>query len=443
MSDETFSIETPIFDPATAEARFTYRLGALTFTEELKFPPLPKGAPIDHPVFKRLLALTAAVLGVSYFKLKAPLEIEAPELAFTETERALILDIYENGMGEFYARNALNRFGKLSLATGLAKAPLPPIRLKDRALSLVGGGKDSLVSISLLDAAGIEFAPFAVNPKGPIFESVTRLNRIPVFVRRLLDPEMIRLSRESGYYNGHVPATAINSLIAALAAVLFGYNRIVLSNERSASEGNLEFDGRPVNHQYSKSWGFEKMLSVVIKDMTGGGLDYFSLLRPYSEARIAELFARTSRFDDVFSSCNRNFTIERNKGPLWCGECPKCHFVFLILAPWMDKDRLTAIFRQNLLDRPAHLASFRDLTGLTGHKPWECVGEILEAAASVYRVSQNGEWASDAIPKTLRPELEAFYGARRLQSAWVELMRDGGEHLIPPDLFRAVNAHAA
>ncbi|MEX0627947.1 MAG: hypothetical protein WD230_04860, partial [Cucumibacter sp.] len=168
MSDETFSIETPIFDPATAEARFTYRLGALTFTEELKFPPLPKGAPIDHPVFKRLLALTAAVLGVSYFKLKAPLEIEAPELAFTETERALILDIYENGMGEFYARNALNRFGKLSLATGLAKAPLPPIRLKDRALSLVGGGKDSLISISLLDAAGIELAPFAVKPKGPI-----------------------------------------------------------------------------------------------------------------------------------------------------------------------------------------------------------------------------------------------------------------------------------
>jgi hypothetical protein len=68
---------------------------------------------------------------------------------------------------------------------------------------------------------------------------------------------MIRLGRQPGYYNGHVPSTAINSMIGALTALLFGYNRIVLSNERSASEGNVEFDGREANHQYSKSLAFE------------------------------------------------------------------------------------------------------------------------------------------------------------------------------------------
>lgn len=442
VNDEKFVIEAPVFDSATASARFGYGLGALRFVEELKFPPLPSAAPVDHPAFARLMALAAAALGVSYFKLRAPLFIDASALGLTGPERDLVLDIYENGMGEFYARNDLHRFGKLQLIAGDAAAA-EPIALPDRALALIGGGKDSLVTISLLDAAGAEFSPFAVNPKGPIFESVTRLNRIPVFVRRLIDPEMIRLSTEPGYYNGHVPATAINSAIAAMAAILFGYARIVLSNERSASEGNLEFDGRLVNHQHSKSYAFEKLMRAVLADVTGGALDYFSLLRPYSEARIGALFARTSRFDDVFSSCNRNFTIERNKGPLWCGECPKCHFVFLILAPWMDKDRLIAIFRHNLLDRPENLDSYRQLTGLAGQKPWECVGEILEAAASLWRLVRTAEWADDAVPRALRTELQSFYGADKLETAWAASMRDADDHLIPEDLFAAVNAHAA
>ncbi|HUV33060.1 MAG TPA: hypothetical protein VMW31_05765 [Devosiaceae bacterium] len=442
MTDEKFIIERPVFDPETAEARFGYRLGAHRFEELLGFPPLPAGAPAVHPVFARLLALTAATLGVSYFKLRAPLLVEAPDLGFTDAEKALIVDIYENGMGEFYARNGLKRFGRLTLAAGSA-GPLPAIALQDRALALIGGGKDSLVSISLLDAAGIEFAPFAVNPKGPIRESVTRLNRIPVFVRRLLDEKMLKLANEPGYYNGHVPATAINSMIAALAAVLFGFDRIVLSNERSASEGNLEFDGRTVNHQYSKSWEFEQRIAATLRGVTGGALDYFSLLRPYSEARIASLFARTDRFDDVFSSCNRNFTIERNKGPLWCGECPKCHFVFLILAPWMTRERLTGIFRQNVFAKPEYLDSFRELVGLAGQKPWECVGEILEAAASLWRAGKIPDWAGDVIPATLKPELEGFFGAGKLDAAWADLMADGGEHQIPADIAGAVNAHAA
>ena len=35
---------------------------------------------------------------------------------------------------------------------------------------------------------------------------------------RTLDAEMIRLGKAPGYYNGHVPSTAINSMIAALCA---------------------------------------------------------------------------------------------------------------------------------------------------------------------------------------------------------------------------------
>src|SRR5690606_3465533 len=206
------------------------------------------------------------------------------------------------------------------------------------------------------------------------------------------------------YYNGHVPSTAINSMIASLAALLTGHSRIVLSNERSASEGNLVFDGREANHQYSKSLGFERRMAATLSGATGGALGYFSLLRPYSEARIAQLFARQTRFDDVFSSCNRNFTQIPHQGPLWCGACPKCHFVFLIFAPHMTRERLVGIFGSNLLDVPGKGPAYRELAGLVGHKPWECVGEILEAAACLWRVADDPEWRDAAVVKALKPE---------------------------------------
>jgi hypothetical protein len=231
-------------------------------------------------------------------------------------------------------------------------------------------------------------------------------------------------------------------MIGALAALLFSYDRIVLSNERSASEGNAQHDGREVNHQYSKSLDFEVRIAAVLAAATGGALGYFSLLRPLSEAAIARLFARETRFDHVFSSCNRNFRYNGHDGPLWCGECPKCHFVFLILAPVMDKDRLIGIFGKNLLAESKNEHSFRELTGLAGQKPWECVGEIEEAAACLHQLTQRPEWENEPIVSKLRPELLAQYGSARLESALEELMTPSAQHHLPPELARKVLAHA-
>jgi hypothetical protein len=444
MSDERFEIARPRFDAETGLARFQYRLGALAFVETLQFAG-PAPVPLGYAAaFEKLLHLTAIVLGVSYFKLRAPLVIAAPDLPLTAAERAFVLDIYENGLGEFYARNGLRRFGRLTVEAPEDPRPdhtMPD--LPDRALVPIGGGKDSLVSAELLAAAGVDFAPFAVNPKGPILSSVSRIARPPVYVTRALDAGMIRLSTQPGYYNGHVPSTAINSMIAALAAILFGFDRIVLSNERSASEGNVSFDGREANHQYSKSLDFERRIAMVLSDATGGKLGYFSLLRPFSEAKIARLFARETRFDDVFSSCNRNFRLAGHDGSLWCGQCPKCHFVFLIFAPVMAKERLTGIFGANLLDRPDNEASFRALTGLAGQKPWECVGEILEAAACLFALTRRPDWRDDAIVARLQPDLVRQYGEARLDAALIELMADSSDHLIPAFLAQKVMGLAA
>jgi hypothetical protein len=435
--DEHFIIEKPEFDGRTA--RFGYRLNDLGFTEVLDYP---EGGTAATPAFGKLLELTAYVLGVSYFKLRAPFAIVS-DLPLTPAERAFALDVYENGLAEFYARNTLERFGRLTIDAPAETRPAERPALPDCTLLPIGGGKDSLVSVQLLEAAGLDFTPFAVNPKGPIVSSIEAIGRPPLFVRRTLDPQMIRLGKEPGYYNGHVPSTAINSMIGSLAALLFGYDRLVLSNERSASEGNVSFDGREANHQHSKSLDFERMIAGVLGEATGGALGYFSLLRPYSEAKIARMFARQTRFDRVFSSCNRNFTIEPHQGPLWCSECPKCHFVFLVLAPTMDKDRLVGIFGKNLLDRPENETSFRNLTGLAGQKPWECVGEILEAAACLHVLSRRPEWQKDTIISKLSGDLLNQYGRAKLESAYEELMTDSDEHLIPEAIADQVSAHAA
>ena len=441
MTDQ-FLIERPTYDPAAGVAEFSYGLDGKRFTERLVFPVGADVAASQSGSFLKLLDLTAVVLGVSYFKLKAPFEITAPNIALTEAERAFAIDVYENGLGEFYARNNLQRFGKLVLHTphDVKTYTSPPLR--DRTLLPIGGGKDSLVSVDLLSHVGVGFSPFAVNPKGPILTSIDKIGTAPVYVTRTLDTEMIRLSKEPGYYNGHVPSTAINSMIASLCALLYGYNQIVLSNERSASEGNVEFDGRETNHQYSKSLGFELLIASILSDATGGALKYFSLLRPYSEVRIASLFTHETKFDHVFSSCNRNFRLAGHDGPLWCGECPKCHFVFLIFAPFMPKDRLLSIFGKNLLDEPANEGSFRELAGLAGQKPWECVGEILEAAACLYTLTRHSDWHQAAVVRAVKADLFSQYGEPALQIAMAECLTDSHDHHIPPALAAKVAAYA-
>lgn len=438
-----FLIDKPSFDPASGIATFRYGLGELRFVETLTYPAGGDARAAASESFAKLLDLTAIVLGVSYFKLLAPEIIRAPEIALSVDERAFAIDIYENGLGEFYARNDLKRFGRLAIAAPAETRPAPEApKLRDRVLLPIGGGKDSLVSVQLLEHAGIDYSPFAVNPKGPIVTSVETIGKAPIYVQRVLDAEMIRLSKEPGYLTGHVPSTAINSMIGALAALLFSYDRIVLSNERSASEGNAQHDGREVNHQYSKSLAFEQRIAATLAAATGGALGYFSLLRPFSEATIARIFARETRFDRVFSSCNRNFRYNGHDGPLWCGECPKCHFVFLILAPVMDKERLLGIFGKNLLAEPGNEHSFRELTGLAGQKPWECVGEIEEAAACLHLLAQRPEWADEPIVSRLKPDLLAQYGEARLESALAELLTPSAEHYLPPELAEKVIDHA-
>ncbi|MGJ8527122.1 hypothetical protein [Maritalea sp.] len=433
-----FSILRPEFNIETGEVKCHYRLADHEFTERLELGIGFGEDAAKTDAFARTLDLAAAILGVSYFKLLAPKQIDASELKLTLAAQSLIKDIYENGLGEFYARNDLHRFGQIKYHFRTTENTSAEAPSQTNALVLIGGGKDSLLSVNLMEDAQWNFTPFAVNPKGPILSSIDRIDHEPLFARRYLDQKMLKLNQEPGFFNGHVPSTAINSIIAALVAQLYGNNHIILSNERSASEGNLEFDGREVNHQHSKSLNFERLFADALQSVAGSSIRYFSILRPFSELQIGALFAKGTRFDGAFSSCNENFKQDATGPAKWCGNCPKCHFVSLIFAPFMTPDRLTCIVGKNVLDDEGKLAPMRDLSGLTGHKPWECVGEILEAAAALYKLSSQPNWQDAIVVKTLKPELETFYGAQKLRTAWNDAMTPSGEHAIPKNLHSLI-----
>ena len=375
---------------------------------------VPRCRPPDERVsFDAAIVALHVAAGVSYYKAFVPHKVDFGRHALTPAQLAFFQRLYRSGLGEFGFRNNLDIADRVDFlkhadadaprgvpgsgdGSATDSLPLEPAGAFKPATSFgraSGWRQDSLVSVEILRAAREPMVLFAVNPKQPIHDCA-RASGLPFLsVTRQLDSALFDLN-SAGAYNGHVPITAIVSLIAVAAAFVRGYDTIVLSNERSADEGNLIHDGVEVNHQYSKTSRFEFDFRRYVADHISGHLSYFSLLRPLSELHISQLMARSARYDNSFTSCNRAFRLHPT-GPTvrWCRECPKCRFTFLMLATAMKQERLLNIFGANLLDDPGQLAGYQELVGLVGNKPWECVGEIARSASAVVHLASDPTWA--------------------------------------------------
>jgi hypothetical protein len=408
--------------------------------ERIVFPDAPTLPAPRSAAFEAALDLLHVVAGVSYYKAGVPPAIHV-ETGPLDARTAQFLDaLYLHGLGEFAYHNKLDLRGRIAFpareqaALARAAAGLPR-----RTLVPLGGGKDSLVSVEILRRAN-EAATAVWVGNSPLIAACAARTELPTLnIGRELSPVLFEYNRQ-GAYNGHIPVTAINSAILAVAAVLYGFDTIAFSNERSASSATLEYDGQPVNHQWSKGWEFERGFHDLLKSKVAADLHYCSLLRPLSELAVAERFARTARYDDVFSSCNRNFRILGPKpADRWCGQCPKCHFVFLALAPFMPKPRLLAIFGRNLLDDVALASAFDALMEYRGHKPFECVGEGIESRVAMAALAARAEWREDALVARFVEEIAPQLDSAALGLA--PLLAAAGEHRIPARLEALVDAH--
>lgn len=413
----------------------------VAFTETIGLPAADRGLDEGERVtMERTARLLFLAAGLSYYKAAAPGSITILPTV-TEEEVTFLTQLIAHGMTEFAYTNNLPEalHPKIEALVLEAAEPQPlPRADSDKPLVPIGGGKDSIVTLEALRAAGKEPVLFSVNTF-PAIERTVEVARAPyLMAKRRLSPKLLEIN-SLGARNGHVPVTATVSLIAVLTALLHRQRTVVFSNERSASVGNVVWGGIEVNHQWSKSLTAETLLRDTLQAVVTPDLTYFSLLRPFSELRITRQFAKHRRYHQAFTSCNRAFRlVEDRRSDNWCGNCPKCRFVFLMLAPYLSMADLEKIFSVNLLKDGTQLAGFRELLGIEGHKPLECVGEIEESRLALRLIAQKAEWKKI-------PEVRVLLGDLP-ESAWPtpaqekEVFATSPQHFIPNNYQEALHA---
>ena len=427
------------FDPASGQAQLVYAFDdGPEMTETITFP----GAPFvfdagRQAAVERALQLLHLIAGVSYYKAGVPSQVAVEGYAVDADTAALVESVYLNGLGEFAYRNGLNLRGRFVLPVAGQTAAAPSLGLDAGALVAIGGGKDSLVSIEALRRAGVAQTVTWIGGSQLIRACAERTGLDTLNIGRTLAPELFELNQQ-GAWNGHIPVTAVNSAIFVLAALLRGAGQIVFSNERSASYGSQIPGTGEVNHQWSKGWAFESAFGAHVASHIAADLHYYSLLRPLSELAVARQFARSDHYDAHFSSCNRNFHILGER-PVnrWCGVCPKCHFVFLALAPFMPKTRLVRIFGRNLLDDAGQIPGFDALLEYGDHKPFECVGEGRESRAAMAALAARADWNQDAVVQRFAQQIAPQLHAAEL--ALDPLMVPDRLHRIPAAVWDALS----
>ncbi len=415
----------------------------LSFTEQLRLPVPHALGPQERSRAQPLLALLHWVAGVSYFKLAAPRRVEFEGEPPGTAVAALLEALYSEGLGEFAYTNRLARLPRPSFggasrgpegaSPGRADATAAP----ERVLVPVGGGKDSAVAIEIVRRSGLEAALFSIGDAPPIARTVAAAGLPWLMARRELDPQLRRLN-ESGALNGHVPVTAIVTAAALLCGQLNGYDTVAMANERSASAGNLLWDGVEVNHQFSKSLRVERLLDDAVQEL-GAPVRAVSVLRPASELAIARAFARLPTYHRAFTSCNTIFRLDPAlRGASWCCDCPKCRFVFLALAPFTTPKQLREIFGRDLLEEEDQFEGFALLCAAGGHKPFECVGEEQESLAAIRLLAEDERWNRHRVLRRLVGEVLPRHGPRDGDPARVlELSED---HEVPEALMADVRA---
>jgi hypothetical protein len=404
---------------------------------------IPVSAPISTEQIAGvdgLLSLLHWVAGVSYFKTAAPATVRCENQTPTPAVAALLESLYSEGLGEFAFVNELPSLPRPSFPSTASHVPAgepEPLSAGARLLVPVGGGKDSIVALETVRRSGCETVLFSVGNAPPMARTQAVAGLPRLVANRRIDDALHACNR-AGALNGHVPITAIVACAALLTAALNGFDAVVLANERSASSGNLRWDGIEVNHQFSKSLRAENLLRAAVSELTPQ-LDVFSVLRPASELSIARAFAKMVEYHDSFTSCNAIFRLDPAlRARSWCCDCPKCRFVFLVLAPFSDPAHMREIFGSDLLQAEDQFEGFALLSATGGEKPFECVGEEQESIAAIRLLAEEPRWREHRVVRRLVDEVLPLHPPPAGSPRSALALSD--EHHVPSILLAHVHA---
>lgn len=433
---QTFVFERYAFDPKTGVIELHYGLDdSVAFVETLRLPL--KGMhlkDVDPELLDRALFLLHIIGGISYYKTSCPRKLDIRSGSLSPSQASFFTTVYLHGLGQFFYENAIDFRDLIAFPAGRTDEPEPiawsPSRRK--VLTPVGGGKDSAVTAELLRRAKVSFDLLRIGAH-PLIERFATVAKADLLtVDRVLSPALTTLNAE-GAYNGHIPITAYNSILSAVLCLIYGYKAAVFSNERSADYGSLLYYGMEVNHQWSKGLAFERALQELLQKTLASELAVFSMLRPLSELHITQIFATCPEYFPVVTSCNANWRLlekERSK-ERWCARCPKCAFVFAMMAAFLPRETVLEMFGGNFFEEEALVPFYRQLLGMEGFKPFECVGTPEETQAAFLLIRERGEFNDSLVMRLfMEQQLPYIDDAEKVK---VDALTPSPDHAIPAE----------
>ena len=328
---------------------------------------------------------------ISYWKATCSKNVIIKAGYINEEQIGFFKKLYFHGLGELFYTNGIETnyedFMNITCVIEPNNISIPNYNGIGNLIP-IGGGKDSNVSLELLKNSFEDNNAFIINPKEVTLKCAELAGydeSNTITVKRTIDKNLIELNKQ-GFINGHTPFSALVAFISYLCAYINNKKYIVLSNESSANESNVA--GTKINHQYSKTYEFENDFNEYTKKYFQINIKYFSLLRPLTEYQIAMLFSKYEKYHNVFKSCNVG---SKSLPWKWCCNCPKCLFVFIILSPFLYKEKLINIFGEDLFEKEELLNTFIELTGYGETKPFECVGTYEEVRYAITKVIEREE----------------------------------------------------
>lgn len=332
---------------------------------------------------KNLIFHIGLVELVSYWKTTCSKNVIIKAGYINKEQIEFFKKLYFYGLGELFYTNGItpNYDDFINIKCELKEQNIEiPNYVGNGNLIPIGGGKDSNVTLEIMKSDFEDNLCFIINPKQVTLscaQTAGYSNEKIVTVKRTIDKNLIELNKQ-GFINGHTPFSALVAFLSYFNAYITGKKYILLSNESSANESNV--DGTKINHQYSKTYEFECDFNEYTKKYFKIDIKYFSLLRPLSEYQIAMLFSNYEKYHEIFKSCN----VGSKKEPWhWCCSCPKCLFVYIILSPFLYKEKLIRIFGEDLFEKEDLIDIFIELTGYGKTKPFECVGTYEEVRYAI------------------------------------------------------------
>ncbi len=389
-----FIFEKYSFKENTASFNYSFEDG-LKFKEEIIFDDFGE---YDEDLLNKALFFSFILIGTSYYKAFPSREVELKVGQLDSWQADFFNKVYQEGLSQFAFENNLTRD---DLAHFIATSDDAAQALQyngDGTLVLQSGGKDSLLTASLLVEKDEQFVPWYISSSSLHPNILDDLGYKLQITQRQIDHAGLRQSSKQGGKNGHVPVTYIVQSLALIQAILLGKNKVLVSIGHEGEEPHDWIGDLPVNHQWSKTWPAEQAFSQYLQRYISADITLGSPLRQYSELRIAELFMLKAwkKFGHSFSSCNKaNYRQgENNQQLTWCGDCPKCANSYLLFAPFLDANELKSIFdNQDLFEKPSLQETFKGLLGIDGvMKPFECVGEIDELRRAYHMAQQRGSY---------------------------------------------------